>query len=236
MNLVLLFKDDFINDAGRIKLEGRRFKHIIEVHRVTIGDQLRVGLVGGLIGTGRVISLDDTSLEMDVSLIDTPPAALPVTLILALPRPKVLKRVLLSATAIGVKKIILLNSYRVEKSFWQSPVLHPESLQRQVVLGLEQSCDTIFPELFMKPLFKPFVEDELPVLIKNTLPLVAHPVAQETCPRDVRSPVTLAIGPEGGFIPYEIDKLISCGLKPVHLGERILHVEAAVPSLLARLF
>ena len=235
MNLILLFKDDFI-DENKVRLEGRRLKHILEVHRVATGEKLRVGLAGGLMGTGSITSLNDTSLEMDVSLVNAPSAALPLTLILALPRPKVLRRILLSVTAMGVKRIFLLNSCRVEKSFWQSPVLEPESIQRQLVLGLEQSRDTILPEVLLKPFFKPFAEDEIPALLKDTLPLIAHPTAQEPCPRDVQQPVTLAIGPEGGFIPYEVEKLISCGFHGVHLGERILNIEAAVPSLISRLF
>lgn len=235
MNLVLLFNDDFI-DNNKVQLAGRRLRHIREVHRVSAGDELRVGLSGGLIGTGRITSLKTSSLEMDVTLVHAPPPALPLSLILALPRPKVLKRILLSVTAMGAKRIVLLNSYRVEKSFWQSPVLQHENILSQLVLGLEQSCDTILPEVLLKPLFKPFVEDELPALIKDTLPLVAHPAGQELCPRDVGVPVTLAIGPEGGFIPYEIDKLTSCGFRAVHIGSRILNIEAAVPSLLSRLF
>ena len=235
MNLILLFKDDFI-DENKVRLEGRRFRHILAVHRPVKGDKLRVGLSGGLIGTGGITLLNDTSLEMDVSLINPPPSPLPLTLILALPRPKVLRRILLSVTAMGVKRIILLNSFRVEKSFWQSPVLQPENIQRQLVLGLEQSRDTILPEVLLKPFFKPFAEDELPSLIKDTLTIVAHPGTQTPCPRDVGQPVTLAIGPEGGFIPYEVAKLIACGFQAVHLGERILNIEAAVPSLIARLF
>ncbi len=235
MNLVLLFSKDFI-DTRTVRLEGRRFRHILEVHRALAGDEIRVGMADGLIGTGHITSLHDSSLEMDVSLAHEPPATLPVTLVLALPRPKVLRRVVLSVAAMGVKRLILLNSYRVEKSFWQSPVLQPDSIYKQVILGLEQACDTILPEVSLKPFFKPFVEDELPLLIKDTIPLVAHPAAQEQCPRNVSSPVTLVIGPEGGFIPYEIGKLTLCGLKAVHLGSRILNVETAVPFVLSRLF
>lgn len=235
MNLILLFKDDFVGE-NEVRLAGRRFRHILEVHRPVKGDKLRVGLSGGLVGAGCITAMTADSLLMEVGLTEDPPAALPLTLILALPRPKVLRRVLLSVTAMGVKRIFLLNSFRVEKSFWQSPLLEPESIHRQLVLGLEQARDTILPEVFLRPFFKPFAEDGMPALSKDTLALVAHPTARESCPRDVRQPVTLAIGPEGGFIQYEVEKLISCGFHAVHLGQRILNIEAAVPSLISRLF
>ena len=51
MNLILLFKKDFVGD-NKVRLEGRRFRHIVEVHRPVEGDELRVGLAGGLTGPG----------------------------------------------------------------------------------------------------------------------------------------------------------------------------------------
>jgi 16S rRNA (uracil1498-N3)-methyltransferase len=236
LNLILLFSEDFPNNTNRARLQGRRLKHVLDVHRASIGDELCVGMLNGNIGTGRVTLLNESILEMDVVRDQPPPAPLPMTLILALPRPKVLKRVLRSVSAMGVKRIILLNSFRVEKSYWQSPVLDSDALQEQLVLGLEQAKDTVLPEVLLRPLFKPFVEDELPGLIKGTLPLVAHPIASVPCPREVKRPVLLAIGPEGGFIPYEIEKLVECGFSPVQVGERILSVETAVPALISRLY
>ena len=235
MNLILLFTEDFVGD-GRVRLEGRRLKHVLEVHRAAIGDELAVGLLGDRIGVGKVVRLDSSVLEMEVRLERAPPPALPVTLVLALPRPKALRRVIRAASAMGVKRIVLLNAFRVEKSYWQSPVLGPGSLREQAVLGLEQACDTVLPEVLLKPLFKPFVEDELPAMALNTLPLVAHPDSSFLCPRAVDRAVTLVVGPEGGFIPYELELLASLGFTPVQLGERILTVETAVPALLARLF
>jgi RsmE family RNA methyltransferase len=47
--------------------------------------------------------------------------------------------------------------------------------------------------------------------------------------------VTLAIGPEGGFIPYEIDMLKAAGFEDVSFGERILRVEHAVAALVGRI-
>ena len=236
MNLILLFPDDFVDKTGLVRLQGRRSRHVQEVHRAAIGDELCVGALGGLIGTGKVALLGPEVLEMEVRLQYAPPPPLPLTLILALPRPKVLRRVLRSASAMGLKRMILLNSRRVEKSYWQTPFLDEAHVKEQLVLGLEQAKDTVLPEVLLRPLFKPFVEDELPGLIKGTLPLVAHPSVAEPCPRDVKRQVTLAIGPEGGFIPYEIDKFVSCGFKPASLGERILSVETAVTALISRLF
>jgi 16S rRNA (uracil1498-N3)-methyltransferase len=236
MNLILLFPDDFVDGTSRVLLQGRRLRHVLAVHRASIGNDLCVGLAGGRVGTGRVTSLNETALVMEVRLNRTPPLALPVTLVLALPRPKVLRRVLRSVSAMGVKRIILLNSFRVEKSFWQSPFLSEARLNEQLILGLEQARDTILPEVMLRPLFKPFVEDELPTLILGTNPFVAHPAGSVFCPRNIGHPVTLVVGPEGGFIPYEIELLVARGFCVVRLGDRILSLETVVPALLSRLF
>ena len=236
MNLIVLFEDDFIGNGKHVRLSGRRHKHVCDICRVSVGDKLCVGLCDGDIGTGYITALDDDVLEMDVTLNTSAPPALPVTLALALPRPIMLKRVLSTASSMGVKHIILFHSHRVEKSFWKSPVMKEENLREQLILGLEQARDTILPRIELRPLFKPFVEDELAGMAQNTLSLVAHPQSSDPCPRNVQQQVTLVIGPEGGFIPYEIEQLTGLGFMPVHLGERILRVESAVPALISRLF
>jgi RsmE family RNA methyltransferase len=235
MNLLLLEDADFVA-ADRAVLEGRRLKHLHEVHRAEAGDQLRVGRLGGAMGRGTLLALDAQHAELQVELDQPPPAKLPLTLLLALPRPKMLKRVLQTVAAMGVPRLVLLNSYRVEKSFWQTPFLEPDAIREQLILGLEQARDTLLPEVTIEKRFKPFVEDRLPQIAAGTLGLVGHPGDYPTCPRAVSEPVTLAIGPEGGWIPYEVEKLHEAGLAPVQLGERILRVETAVTALLARLF
>lgn len=235
MNLLLLEDADFVA-ADRAVLSGRRLKHLHEVHGAERGDTLRVGRLGGRMGRGTLLTLDEQHAELCVELDQPPPAKLPLTLLLALPRPKMLKRVLQTVAAMGVPRLVLLNSYRVEKSFWQTPFLEPEAIREQLILGLEQARDTVLPEVSIEKRFKPFVEDRLPAISADTLGLVGHPGDYPACPRAVSQAVTLAIGPEGGWIPYEVDKLREAGLAPVQLGERILRVETAVPALLARLF
>ena len=235
MNLLLLEDADFIA-ADRVVLRDRRLKHMQEVHRSEVGDSLRVGRVGGLLGSAELLRLEPREAELSVVFDREPPAKLPLTLILALPRPKMLRRVFQTIATMGVPKVILVNSYRVEKSFWQTPFLEPAAIREQMILGLEQARDSVLPEILIEKRFKPFVEDRLPAIVDGTLGLVGHPGDFPACPRAVEQPVTLAIGPEGGWIPYEVELLRASGLNPVQLGERILRVETAVTALLARLF
>jgi RsmE family RNA methyltransferase len=235
MNLLLLEEADFIA-ADRVVLRDRRLTHMQEVHRSEVGDSLRVGRINGLMGSAELLRLEAGEAELRVTLDQSPPTKLPLTLVLALPRPKMLRRVFQTVATMGVSKVILVNSYRVEKSFWQTPFLEPEAIRENLILGLEQARDTVLPEVIIEKRFKPFVEDRLPAISEGTLGLVGHPGNYPPCPRALSEPVTLAIGPEGGWIPYEIDLLGKSGLQPVQLGERILRVETAVTALLARLF
>lgn len=234
MNLILLFDTDFIA-PGRVRLGGRRLHHILAVHRAEAGRKLVVGVAGGRVGRGTVAHLDGEAMEMEVVLDGEPPSPLPLTLVLALPRPKVLNRVIAGATSLGVKRIFLINAWRVEKSYWRSPRISEENLHAQCVLGLEQARDTVLPSIEVRRLFRPFVEDELPAIAEGTQALVAHPGGAVECPRGVSRPVTLAIGPEGGFIAEEIASLERAGFTPVSLGPRILRVETALAALVGRL-
>ena len=235
MNLLLLTPQD-CPQPNIAHLTGRRLHHVLAVHQAQVGQKLRVGMINGLMGEGEITHLDKQSLQLQFQLTQAPPVKLPLTLVLALPRPKMLKRILQTVATMGVERLVLMNSYRVEKSFWDSPFLQPQAIEDELILGLEQGKDTVLPQVILEKRFKPFVEDRLPELSANSLRLVAHPIAEQHCPRDVQQAVTLAIGCEGGFIPYEVDLLAQQGFVPVELGERILRVETAVTALIARLF
>ena len=235
MNLVLLHKTDFI-DRDRVVLRDHRHQHIRTIHRATVGDEINIGLVNGDIGTGLVTDISNSAITLTISLDATPPKSLPVTLVLALPRPKMLRRILQHCTTLGVKKIILINSYRVEKSYWQTPILNPKNIEKELLVGLSQAKDTILPEVHTEKRFKPFVEDRLPEICKNSTALVAHPYCSTVCPQHLTLKTVLVIGSEGGFIPYEIEKFQQAGCQTVHIGERILKVETAIAVLLSKLF
>jgi RsmE family RNA methyltransferase len=226
MNLLLLFPEDFVAET-RVRVTGRRLDAITRIG----SDELRVGVVNGRCGIGKIVAPG----ELEVRLDGDPPPPIPLTLVLALPRPKVLNRVIAGATTMGIKRIFLINAWRVEKSYWKSPRLSAENLRMQCVLGLEQARDTVMPQIELRRFFRPFVEEELPAIAKNSLPLVAHPGAATECPRGVKQAVTLAVGPEGGFIAEEIGSLERAGFRAVSFGPRILRVETAIAALVGRL-
>ena len=240
MNLILVEASELkvTESVGLVKLTGRRADHIRDVHKAQVDDLLKVGVLNGSIGQGRVVSIDQESVELalDFSSEYLAPEPLPVVLILALSRPKMLRRILQTSASMGVKEIWIIHSYRVDKSYWSSPLLDEESMLLQLKLGLEQAGDTLLPTIHLRKRFKPFVEDELPILAEGRQAWVAHPYGADATPTVTDQPTLIAVGPEGGFIPYEVDKLKEAGLQPLTLGRRILRVETAVPVLLARLF
>ena len=235
MNIVLLGESDF-TAPGRALLADRRAVHIRETIRARVGDELSCGMINGHIGKGIVTGIKNDSIEMAVRLVSPPPPPLPLTLILALPRPKMLRRILESATSLGIKSMYLINSWRVEKSFWQSPVLSCDLIEKALVSGLEQAGDTVMPQIHQRRFFTGFVKSELPEIARGTLRVAAHPKTSNRFPSNVQEPVTCAVGPEGGFIDLEIETLEKQGFQTAALGRRILRVETTIPFIASRLF
>lgn len=213
----------------------RQLEHLQQHVKIQVGDTLKVGIRGGKRYCCEVISVAEQAIQVKALYEENVPKKLPVTLIVAMPRPKVLRRLIMDSVTLGVEKIILLHSYRVDKSYWQSPFL--QQLEQYITLGLEQAGDTIAPEIEIYKRFKPFVEDVLPHLMSAECPAyVAHPYAETTMPFALEHPCSIVIGPEGGFIPYEIELLVNNGCQAVSLGNRILRTETVIAYVLGRLF
>src|SRR5690606_9205681 len=234
MNLLLLHPEDRLDDT-RWQISGRRAEHLRRVRALLPGEQVPAGECGGLLGPATLLEDDGDSMQFDFRGTHPAPAPLPLTLVLALPRPKMLKRILIDATSLGIKRIVLLNSHKVEKSFWKTPELKQSLLHEKMLLGLEQAGDTLMPELLLRQRFRPVVEDELRALSEQSQRLLAHPGDYSPLPSGLSVPVTLAVGPEGGWTGYEVAMLQQCGFTCHSLGQRILRVETAVPALTAHI-
>jgi RsmE family RNA methyltransferase len=152
-----------------------------------------------------------------------------------------LKRILSQVTALGVGTIHLVNANRVEKSFWEAGILQPEEYHSHLLQGLEQAVDTRVPDLQLHRQFKPFIEDFFPTVAgKYRHLLVADPAGARRLGEVIDSDshdgrIALAVGPEGGWVDYEVKKFQEQGFSCCTLGERILKVDTAVVALHARI-
>jgi 16S rRNA (uracil1498-N3)-methyltransferase len=238
VNFLLLEKGE-IGADGAVVLRGRRADHVRTVLRAQPGQALRMGVVDG--ATGRAIV---TAVEPDAVHVQ---CELPVVarddghadvLLLAVPRPKVLLRMLAHATALGFQRIVLFRSWRVDKSHLGSDAMQPDVQREQLLAGLEQSGRTRLPRVRFFPLFKPFVEDELAGLALPAARFVAHPVAP-VATHEVAfpgaAPFALALGPDGGFLPYEVEQLAARGFLPLTCGAHPLRTETALAVLAGQL-
>lgn len=236
MNLILLFPED-LTAPDRARVTGRRAEHIRTVLGAEPGSSLKVGLINGKMGTARVGSIEGACVTLELAPLEqAPPATLPLTLLLALPRPRMLQRTLQTIATLGVQRLCLLQTARVEKSYWQTPLLEPEKVAEQLHLGLEQARATQLPEVLCFRRFRPFMEDVLPEMAAQAEKVIAHPGRYPPARPVAADHTLLAVGPEGGFIDAEVASFLAAGFEPVQLGERILKVETAIPVLLSKLF
>ena len=234
MNILIFSEQDLIA-SNLIRIADYRAEHLQRINKIKIGDTIKVGLLNGSIGPGIIRNIENIAVEIEFELNQQPPPPLATIAIVALPRPKMIRRILQSVASIGVKELYFINSFNVEKSYWQSPALTNDTIHQYLLSGLEQAIDTHLPKVYLKKLFKPFVEDELPHLVSNKTALLAQPDSSSPCPAHLQSDTVVAIGPERGFIRYEIDKLVDTGFTPVNLGQRVLKVETALTFILGKI-
>ena len=235
VNCLLIAPDELDEETRTVRLDGRRRRHADEILKAREGDSLRVGLIGGDMGTGEIHRLDRDVLELAVELDEAPPAKLPIEIVLAMPRPPVFRRLVSTIASLGIERLFVVGTARTEKSFWQSHVLDDDAVRERLLLGLEQARDTILPAVVRHRYFESLVDEVLPPAIQGRRALVAHPGAATPCPHASGDALTLFVGPEGGLLDYEIERLAGIVFEPVALGERVLRVEPVIPLLVGRL-
>jgi len=239
LNLLLIRDQEWRSD-DTIVVTGDRADHLTRVIRCRPGDDIRVGKPNGLVGTGRILEVGRSEVKMACRFDTQPPALRRLELFMAVPRPKVLGRVVEQAVSLGVCHIHLIRTWFVEKSYLQCDLLkRPGLMEERIWKGLEVSGRTHVPEVSVHPLFRPFVEDDLDRLLGPPGGrFLAHPGAETPlvqAPLPEKGRLALAIGPERGWTAFEIDLLASRSFHPVSLGDGTLRVETAAVAGLALL-
>lgn len=222
-----------------LELTDRRAVHLQTVVRVAVGGAVRVGVVEGAVGQAEVLAVGEGRVRLRARLAQPAPPQLPVHLLLAIPRPKVLLRTLAIAASFGVERIDLTNSWRVDKSYLTSPALSAESLGRALRDGAEQGATSRLPAIAVHRRLMALL-DAYPGGERDPARryLIAHPGAAQpleaVASPGSQAPLTIAVGPEGGWIAREVETFAARGFAAVAMGTAILRVEAAIASLLGQ--
>lgn len=238
MNLVIIDPDELASD-GIVSLDGRRAHHLRNVLGSGVGARIRLGVAGGRLGHG--IITGDHGDRYTVAVTLDQPASDPMAceLVLAVPRPKVLTRVIEAAASFAVRRITLTNAWRVDKSYLGSPRLAPAPLAHAVRLGAEQGATTWHSEVVVHRRLMELLDGRFaspPEHHANDLRLIAHPGgAPLAAVYRSGAATTIAIGPEGGWIAREVDSFVDRGFIAVALAPTILRVEVAVAAALGQL-
>ena len=239
MNLLLLESHEITAD-NTVILSDRRSEHIIRILACKPGDTVRVGVINGPVGTGEIVSIKNIEVALRFTPEGPPSEQPPLDLILGLVRPIMLKKILAQAASLGVGRIFLINANRVEKSFFGASLLKGERYRSYLIEGLEQAKVTYLPQVSIHQRFRPFVEDFVPTIAKSySRLLLAHPEAGEALKQvtgtEISGRTLLAVGPEGGWVDFEIEKFLGQLFVPVSLGDRVLRTDTAVVALLSQL-
>jgi RsmE family RNA methyltransferase len=237
MNLLLVERDELVGDGRDVELRDERARHLFDVLHVVPDQDVRIGVIDGPQGTASVTAIDGHVVRLRCTFNDDPPVVPPVDLILALPRPKVMRRLWAQLAAVGVGRIILTNAERVERDYFGTHLLTPATFRPLLIEGLQQARDTRVPGVSIHRRFRVLIEDELDALTDDALRLVAHP-AESTSARDAicAAParrVLLAIGPEGGWNRFELDLLAAHGFTAIGMGTRTLRTDTACVAMLS---
>ncbi len=242
MNLILLSHSDMIDD-DLYCIADNRSDHIRNLLKLTVGESLNVGILNGRSGRGTIEQIQNKKITIRTSeLTLQPEAAIQIDLICALPRPQTLKKILITAGIFGIRQIHLIRANRVEKSYYQSMLLQPENYERFLIEGMSQGMITRMPAVSIHQKFKPFFEDFIRENYTDSeaesLRLLPEPGTQNPLSSAWNSKakeIILAVGPEGGWVDFELSLMKDCRFLPFKLSESILRVEHAVTASLAQI-
>jgi 16S rRNA (uracil1498-N3)-methyltransferase len=215
--------------AGERLLVGPDAHHLSRVLRLRPGDAVRAFDGEGVEADGRVMSIAEVAvaLELEAPLETTRESPLEVTLAVALLKGDKMSSVVRHGTELGAARFIPVLTSRCDVR-----VLSANKLRRWRRVAQEagkQSGRAVVPEV-----------TELVALeeLRGEEALVADPRAATSLTELAlpgAGPLLVLTGPEGGLTGAELELLTQEGFRPVRLGPRILRAETAPVALLSAL-
>ena len=209
---------------GRLVLEGDEARHLTRVRRIGVGEVVEVFDGKGFAARARVESAGKN--RVDLTLLGEPiadrVAPCRLTLATAVPKGERFDWLIEKATELGVARLVPLIT---ERSVVDPRVAKLDRLRRLIVEAAKQCGRNRLMELD-----SPTPWTALARAPADGTRLLAHPGGVPASAwRPIRhgAPVTLAIGPEGGFTEPEVALAVELGWQAVGLGATLLRIETA---------
>jgi len=209
---------------GKYRLDADESRHLSQVCRVKVGEEVELFDGGGRAVAARVVELGRKAVELAASGEPRfePPPLVTITLAIAAPKGDRFDWLVEKATELGVAPLTPIQTTR--------SVVEPRPAKidrlRRTVIEASKQCGRNRLMAIEEPVpWLRIVERE-----RAALRLIAHPdgLHYQDWPVIVDGEdVVLAVGPEGGFTVDEVESAGSWGWQPVSLGRQILRVETA---------
>ena len=219
-----------------LRLAGREAHHALRVLRVKYGEMVAVldGIGNEFLCTVDHCSRDAVTLSVSLKNF-TPPPPCPVTLLVAVPKGKIIEDIIQKAVELGASRIVPLLTERVATHLDAETAVEKREKWRQVAIEAIKQCGA----LWLPKIETPATIDLLLARPERfELSLVGSLQTERRHPRECfqefqtkngRRPKSAAvwIGPEGDFTLEELKAIQNSGAQPITLGPLTLRVETA---------
>lgn len=238
MNWIVAEMEELLSDGSlQIQSPDHRYHHIQKTLKPVLGQSLSVTLLHQKRAVFTVSHLDSKCVILAPTECENgssdPDERFPASFVIALPRPKVIRRIVRGLSALRVREIEFYHCESVEKSYWSSHELVPENLKAAIREGISFHGHPHPTEVRLHRRFRPFVEDNL--MLRKEQTLFLDPDAKSILGADAqkakgtREPQrrTFLFGPEGRLNAFEL-KWFRDHFQTASLGDLILPTEIAV--------
>jgi 16S rRNA (uracil1498-N3)-methyltransferase len=223
----LFYSPNFDSASKEILIEGQEAQHISRVLRHQIGDILHITNGRGDVAKGSISTITKNRVTLSISerhFLEKPPSANIILAIGIIKQRDRLEMLIEKATEIGVGTICLMQTSRSERSN-----IRLDRLEAIAISAMKQSLQAWVPIVRLAT-----IEEALE---GSSQSYIAHEQPMDTKLTrfdgvDISQPLTLFVGPEGGFTDEEVQKVVNGGSKVVDLGENRLRAETASLKLL----
>jgi 16S rRNA (uracil1498-N3)-methyltransferase len=253
MRLTRVFVDEDLNSGGVVELARDSAAHVAKVLRARSGDELVLFNGDGREFSGTIESVKGSRVfaSIGAARIFDRESPFKVTLVQCVPRGDRMDFIVQKATELGVERIVPVLSQRSVVRLDPSQAASKQAHWRAVAISACEQCGRNC---------LPALEAPLPLLHflgaagagdSRVLRLVLEPeradeprraagaaleAALEAGTRVAGTPVTgalIAIGPEGGFAPEELEAFNISSFSRLGLGPRVLRTETAAIAAIA---